>query len=116
MSFNGSKWLCGPMGTGIFFCKKESSDMLEPLQVGGESSIFHEDKIVHKEMPSKFQAGFRNWAGVAGLEASIVYLLRLGLENIRKNNIQLANLMHEELLKKINYYSCSSMTIIVKVE
>ena len=97
MSFNGSKWLCGPMGTGIFFCKKESSEMLEPLQVGGESAIFHESKIVYKEMPAKFQAGFRNWAGIAGLEASIVYLLRLGLENVRKKNIKLANIMREEL-------------------
>jgi len=97
MSFNGSKWLCGPMGTGMFFCKKESGDMLEPLQVGGESAIFHENKIAYKDMPAKFQAGFRNWAGIAGLEASIVYLLRLGLENIRKKNIKLANMMREEL-------------------
>ena len=97
MSFNGSKWLCGPMGTGIFFCKNESNEMLEPLQVGGESAIFHEGKIAYKEMPAKFQAGFRNWAGIAGLEASIVYLLRLGLENIRKKNLKLANLMREEL-------------------
>ena len=97
MSFNGSKWLCGPMGTGIFFCKKESAEMLEPLQVGGESAIFHEGKIAYKEMPAKFQAGFRNWAGIAGLEASVVYLLRLGLENIRKKNIKLANMMREEL-------------------
>jgi cysteine desulfurase/selenocysteine lyase len=97
MSFNGSKWLCGPMGTGIFFCKKESGEMLEPLQVGGESAIFHEGKIAYKEMPTKFQAGFRNWVGIAGLEASIVYLLRLGLENIRKKNIKLANMMREEL-------------------
>jgi cysteine desulfurase/selenocysteine lyase len=97
MSFNGSKWLCGPMGTGIFFCKNESGEMLEPLQVGGESAIFHEGKIAYKEMPAKFQAGFRNWAGIAGLEASIVYLLRLGLENIRKKNLNLANLMREEL-------------------
>lgn len=99
MSFNGSKWLCGPMGTGIFFCKNESSEMLEPLQVGVESAIFHEGKIAYKEMPAKFQAGFRNWAGIAGLEASIVYLLRLGLENIRKKNLKLANLMREELSK-----------------
>ena len=97
MSFNGSKWLCGPMGTGVFFCKNESNEMLEPLQVGGESAILHEGKIAYKEMPAKFQAGFRNWAGIAGLEASIVYLLRLGLENIRTKNLKLANLMREEL-------------------
>lgn len=102
MSFNGSKWLCGPMGMGIFYCKKESSDLLEPLQVGGESAIFHEDKIAYKEMPAKFQAGFRNWSGVAGLEASIVYLLRLGLDSIRKKNIKLANLLREELAKVVS--------------
>jgi len=99
MSFNGSKWLCGPMGVGVFYCKKESSDLLEPLQVGGESAIFYEDKIVYKEMPAKFQAGFRNWTGVAGLEASIVYLLRLGLDTVRKKNIKLANLLRDELSK-----------------
>jgi cysteine desulfurase/selenocysteine lyase len=99
MSFNGSKWLCGPMGMGVFYCKKESSDLLEPLQVGGESAIFYEDKIAYKEMPAKFQAGFRNWAGVAGLEASIVYLLRLGLDTVRKKNIKLANLLRDELSK-----------------
>lgn len=99
MSFNGSKWLCGPMGMGVFYCKKESSNLLEPLQVGGESAIFYEDKIAYKEMPAKFQAGFRNWAGVAGLEASIVYLLRLGLDTVRKKNIKLANLLRDELSK-----------------
>ncbi len=99
MSFNGSKWLCGPMGMGVFYCKKESSDLLEPLQVGGESAIFYEDKIAYKEMPAKFQAGFRNWAGVAGLEASIVYLLRLGLDTVRKKNIRLSNLLRDELSK-----------------
>lgn len=99
MSFNGSKWLCGPMGMGVFYCKKESSDLLEPLQVGGESAIFYEDKIAYKEIPAKFQAGFRNWSGVAGLEASVVYLLRLGLGSIRKKNIKLANMLREELSK-----------------
>jgi len=99
MSFNGSKWLCGPIGMGIFFCKRGSSELLEPLQVGGESAIFHEDKIVYKEIPAKFQAGFRNWAGVAGLETSVNYLLKIGIDKIRKKNIKLANLMREELSK-----------------
>jgi len=99
MSFNGSKWLCGPMGMGVFFCKRDSSELLDPLQVGGECAIFHEDKIVYKEMPAKFQAGFRNWVGVAGLEASVNYLLKVGIERIRQKNIRLASLMREELSK-----------------
>ncbi|MGI0060870.1 MAG: aminotransferase class V-fold PLP-dependent enzyme [Nitrosotalea sp.] len=99
MSFNGSKWLCGPMGMGIFFCKKESSELIEPLQVGGESAIFHDNKIIHKEMPARFQAGFCNWAGAAGLEASVNFLLKTGIEKIRNQNVKLANLMREELSK-----------------
>lgn len=99
MSFNGSKWLCGPMGTGIFYCRKESSEMVEPLAVGGESAILHEKKLVYKEMPARFQAGFRNWSGVAGLEASVSYLLKIGIEKIRAKNIGLANLLREELSK-----------------
>ena len=99
MSFNGSKWLCGPMGMGVFFCRRDSSDLVEPLQVGGESAIFHENNIVHKEIPARFQAGFRNWAGVAGLESSISYLKKVGIQNIRGRNIMLANLLREEILK-----------------
>lgn len=99
MSFNGSKWLCGPMGMGLFFCKKESSELVEPIQIGGESAIFHDNKIVHKEMPARFQAGFRNWVGAAGLEASVNFLLKTGIEKIRSQNLKLANLMREELSK-----------------
>ena len=99
MSFNGSKWLCGPMGMGIFFCRRDSSDLIEPLQVGGESAIFHENKIIHKEIPARFQAGFRNWSGVAGLEASTSYLKKVGIFAIRKRNIMLANLLREEISK-----------------
>jgi cysteine desulfurase/selenocysteine lyase len=72
---------------------------LEPLQLGGESAIFHEDKIVYKDIPARFQAGFRNWAGVAGLEASVNYLLKIGIEKIRSKNIKLANLLREGLSK-----------------
>jgi len=99
MSFNGSKWLCGPMGMGVFFCRRDSSELIEPLQVGGESAIFHENKIVHKEMPARFQAGFRNWSGVACLEASLSYLKKIGMKTIRERNIMLANLLREEISK-----------------
>ena len=99
MSFNGSKWLCGPMGMGVFYCRRDSSDLIEPLQVGGESAIFHENKIVHKEMPARFQAGFRNWSGVAGLEASLIYLKKIGMKTIRERNLRLANLLREEISK-----------------
>ncbi|KAG2473249.1 MAG: Cysteine desulfurase [Nitrosopumilales archaeon] len=100
MSFNGSKWLCGPMGTGLFFCKKSSSDLLEPLAIGGESAmIYDENKLSYKDLPKKFQTGFRNYVGMVGLESSVRYLLQFGMQNIRTKVIKLANQLRDELSK-----------------
>jgi len=100
MSFNGSKWLCGPMGTGLFYCNRNSSGLLEPLTIGGESGIIYDDsKLAYKELPDKFQTGFRNYVGIVGLESSANYLLKFGMNNIHKKNQYLSNLFREELLK-----------------
>ena len=100
MSFNGSKWLCGPMGTGIFYCKKESSKLLEPTSIGGESAmVYDETNLAYKDIPDKFQTGFRNYVGFVGLEASINYMLQFGLDNIRSKIMKLSNQMREELSK-----------------
>ena len=100
MSFNGSKWLCGPMGTGIFYCKKESSKLLEPSSIGGESAmVYDETNLAYKDIPDKFQTGFRNYVGFVGLEASINYMLQFGLNNIRSKIMKLSNQMREELSK-----------------
>ena len=100
MSFNGSKWLCGPMGTGLFYCKRNSSELLEPKTIGGESAIIYDDsKLAYKELPDKFQTGFRNYVGIVGLESSANYLLKFGMNNIHKKNQCLSNLFREELSK-----------------
>ncbi len=100
MSFNGSKWLCGPMGTGLFYCNRKSSELLEPMTIGGESAIIYDDSnLAFKELPDKFQTGFRNYVGIVGLESSVRYLLKFGMNNIHKKNQYLSNLFREELLK-----------------
>ena len=103
MSFNGSKWLCGPMGTGLFYCNKKSSGLLEPKTIGGESAIIEaNDNLIFKDLPDKFQTGFRNYVGIVGLESSVKYLLNFGMKNIRKKNQYLSNLFREELEKISN--------------
>jgi cysteine desulfurase/selenocysteine lyase len=100
MSFNGSKWLCGPMGTGLFYCNKKSSEQLTPTTIGGESAMLYDDtNIEFKEIPDKFQTGFRNYVGIVGLESSVNYLLKFGMDNIRKKNLQLEKIFREELSK-----------------
>jgi cysteine desulfurase / selenocysteine lyase len=99
-AFNGYKWLCGPMGIGIFICKKDSASMLEPMNLAGESAmIYDETKLAYKDIPDKFQGGFRNFAAIVGLNNSISFLVSLGIANIREKIMGLANLLREELTK-----------------
>ena len=100
MAFNGSKWLCGPMGIGLFYCDRKSSELLEPLSIGGESAMLYEEsKLAFKDLPEKFQTGFRNYVGVVGLESSAKYLYKFGIGNIHKKNKHLSDMLREELSK-----------------
>ena len=64
-----------------------------------ESDSSKNGKLAYKEMPEKFQAGFRNYVGLAGMESSITYLQDLGFDNIRKHIIKLSNLFIDEIGK-----------------
>ncbi len=98
LAFPGFKWICGPSGIGIFYCKKESAHWLIPKYIGGESAIITEEKdLVYMDSPQKFQTGFRNYPGIAGLSSSINYLQRLGVNTIRKMNMKIANELVQEL-------------------
>jgi cysteine desulfurase/selenocysteine lyase len=98
MAFPGFKWLCGPTGIGVFYCAKHISEMLTPQAIGSESSALSDKNILtYLDMPLKFQAGFRNFSGAAGLEASLRYILRMGLENIRSLNMKVAAILREEI-------------------
>ncbi len=100
MAFNGSKWLCGPMGTGLFYCNRKSGELLEPISVGGESAMLYEEsKLAFKDLPEKFQTGFRNYVGIVGLESSAKYLYNFGINNIYKKNKYLSDMLREELSK-----------------
>lgn len=98
MAFPGFKWLCGPTGIGVFYCSKKASEMLLPQAIGSESATLSEQNVIsYFDMPAKFQAGFRNYPGAAGLEASLRYILRIGLENIRKKNMKAAGILRDEI-------------------
>ena len=100
MSFPGFKWLCGPTGIGVFYCSKKTFEMLEPTVIGVESATLSDQNILaYLDMPARFQGGFRNFPGAAGLEASLRYILRIGLERIRKKNMNVASILREEIAK-----------------
>jgi len=101
MAFPAFKWICGPLGLGILYCSKKAAQVLKPQSIGSESATLSSDQktLAYLEPPVKFQTGFRNFPALAGLEASVRYLLRIGLGNIRGMNMKVANILRTELGK-----------------
>jgi cysteine desulfurase/selenocysteine lyase len=101
MAFPAFKWICGPLGLGILYCSRKAAQVLKPQSIGSESATLSSDQktLAYLEPPVKFQTGFRNFPALAGLEASVRYLLRIGLGNIRSMNMKVANILRTELGK-----------------
>ncbi|HEY0579316.1 MAG TPA: aminotransferase class V-fold PLP-dependent enzyme [Candidatus Nitrosocosmicus sp.] len=112
LSFPAFKWICGPLGIGILYVNKKAMNELEPLFVGAGSAKIENNKnssnisktkkereaIKFYRNPEKYHATFRNYPGMAGLESSLRYLLRIGISNISQKNKKLANIFREEII------------------
>ncbi len=112
LSFPAFKWVCGPLGIGILYVNKKAMNELEPLFIGAGSAKIENNKkasniskikkereeIKFYKNPEKYHATFRNYPGMAGLESSLRYLLRIGISNISQKNKKLANIFREEII------------------
>jgi len=73
----------GPTGVGVLFGKKDLLEKMPPYQSGGDmiANVTFE-KTSYAALPSKFEAGTPNIAGVIGLGAAVDYLNAVGLDKI----------------------------------
>jgi len=96
--FSAHKML-GPTGVGVLYAKKEFLEKMRPFMGGGdmikEVFKFHTN---YNEVPYKFEAGTPNIADVVGFGAAIDYLGKIGMENIRKHEIELTEYALESIL------------------
>jgi cysteine desulfurase/selenocysteine lyase len=96
--FSAHKML-GPTGVGVLYAKKEILEIMRPFMGGGdmikEVFKFHTN---YNEVPYKFEAGTPNIADVVGFGAAIDYLEKIGMENIRKHEIDLTEYALESML------------------
>lgn len=97
LAFPAFKWICGPLGIGILYCNNRVKDLIRPLFVGGESATYEKNKLVLNKGPERFQAGYRNYPGIVGMETAARYLLRIGIDNIRSHHLRLSKLFKQEL-------------------
>lgn len=70
----GHKGLYGPQGTGLLLCGSETA---RPLLLGGTGSASLEQKMP-AFLPDRLEAGTHNMPGIAGLEAGLRFVQRMG--------------------------------------
>ncbi|BBA84664.1 cysteine desulfurase [endosymbiont of Euscepes postfasciatus] len=80
--FSGHK-MYGPLGIGILYGKKKILDKMKPWQLGGSiiKNIYN-NKIIFVDSPWKFETGTMNSASVIGINESIKFINKIGINNI----------------------------------
>jgi selenocysteine lyase/cysteine desulfurase len=86
LSADGHKWLLGPEGAGIFFCRRELLETTRPVLVGWMNVVNHLDyghyDFTLKSDARKFECGTHNVPGLLALKASLDLLMEIGVEVI----------------------------------
>jgi len=114
---DGHKWMCGPEGTALFFCRKQVQPLLQLRQFGWHMlkdafDFSHKnnnaplaDKIA--DNAQRFESGSPNMMGIAALNASLALLLEIGIETIERKVIENSDYLLKQLasLADINIIS-----------
>jgi selenocysteine lyase/cysteine desulfurase len=97
LSADAHKWLLGPEGIGIFYCRKELAERLAPPLIGWKS-VQNEFAFEHANFRLKtdalrFEEGSQNLMGIIGLGAAIGLLSEVGIDAIEKRVLDLGDLI-----------------------
>jgi len=85
---DGHKWMTGPEGIALFYCRAETRDRLDLKQYGWHMVENPGDydattwEIAHNAR--RFECGSPNMVGIHALHASLGVLLEVGMENIQR--------------------------------
>lgn len=89
MAFSGHK-MCGPMGIGGLWVKKDVLKTLDPFLVGGGMiDQVSRETSTWAELPDRFDAGTPNVADAVGLAAACDYLKNVGMLEIQEHEKEL---------------------------
>lgn len=96
-AFSGHK-MCAPTGIGVLYGKFKLLQNMEPIEFGGDmADVVTTTTTTYKDAPYKFEAGTPLISGAIGLGEACVYLKNIGLENIKQNEVKLAQLCLDKL-------------------
>lgn len=89
----------GPTGVGFLYGKFDLLNEMDPTSYGGGmNAMYLKDGYVElREVPTKFEAGTQNIAGVIGMGKAISYLENIGMNKIMKHEHELKNYLVSKL-------------------
>jgi selenocysteine lyase/cysteine desulfurase len=104
LSADAHKWLLGPEGVGIFYCRRELCERLSPPLVGWKSVQneldFDHPRLLLKSNALKFEEGSLNLMGIFGLRAALGLLAEVGIGDIRQRVLDLGDFIIHEAEKR----------------
>ncbi|MEX2557673.1 MAG: cysteine desulfurase [Actinomycetota bacterium] len=96
-TFTGHK-MCGPTGSGGLWARAELLEAMPPFLGGGEMILeVWLDRATYNEIPHKFEAGTQPFAQMVGLGAAVDYLNELGMDAIRKHEVEIVGYALQQL-------------------
>jgi len=104
LSAGAHKWLLGPEGVGIFYCRHELLGLLRPSSIGWLNVKNAQDygayKLDFRDDARRFDGGSYNLAGIWGLGASIGWLLEIGVDKVWERVRMLTDRLVEGVRRK----------------
>ncbi|MFH1148205.1 MAG: aminotransferase class V-fold PLP-dependent enzyme [Pseudomonadota bacterium] len=103
LAFTGHKSLFGPTGTGGLCLARNVP--LTPLKRGGTGS--RSESWTHPEfLPDRHESGTPNTLGIAGLKAGLEFIIKEGLDRIRRHELELIQRLYDGLsgMKRVKIY------------
>lgn len=98
---DGHKWMMGPEGLGLFYCRPELRDKLKLTQFGWHmvEAVGNFDQLEWQAASSarRFECGSPNMLGIHALEASISLLLETGMDQVEALVLEHSRLLIERL-------------------
>ena len=92
--------LCGPMGIGTLWGRKELLEAMPPFLTGGEMIEYvTKDSATWAELPHKFEAGTVSAGDAVGMGAAVRYIQSVGFDFIEEQDKKLTKLLVEGMKK-----------------
>jgi len=111
---DGHKWMLGPEGLALFYCRAELREQLRLHQYGWHMTDAYVDFDRHTWQPAptarRFECGSPNMLGIHALSASVSLLLEAGMERVEAAVIENARTLFDAIEASHNLELLSDAT------